>query len=826
MTWFLLPPLGDAVTRPVFELGRVQSNADLVAPVAAALAIMVVLRMIYRADARELRPAIGWMLTGLRWLVVLALLLVYLQPQWRIEEERRINSRALVLVDGSLSMGITDETTGAATRSGQLAEALKRSRLVERLRRTHDVAVYRFGEKLEPILVGERLSGDDKSGAAAPREWPKSLAPTATQTRLGEALAEAIGRQRDVPVSGILLLTDGGQNAGVGPEAAMAVARRASIPVFPVGFGSDRRPAELRISDFVVPTRAYPGDQYAATGYLQATGLAGQTAEVELRLAPVGPSAATPNRTASSNRAATVRERSSPDAPPPLGEVVETREVILPADGEVLPVRFELTPKTAGRQTLTLVIKPANGVDVGGDRREADVEVVDRKTRVLLLAGGPSREYRFLRGLLHRDKSVELDVLLQSASGPVSQEADRVLDDFPATREALYQYDAVVAIDPDWQSLSDQQIALVEQWVAEQSGGLILVAGTVNMGNSISGWIQDPRMAKIRALYPVMFERRFATDATSYASDEPWRLDFTSEGRDAEFLRLADDRAASTAAWKSFPGVYSFYPVQGPKPGATVLARFSDPKVGSGDRRPVWAATQFYGSGRVLYLGSGELWRLRAVDETYFETIYTKLLRHVSQGRLLRGSSRGVLLVDRDRHLLGSTVEVRAQLTDARLEPLATKTVELQVFPPRGAVRTIALAADPARAGNFAGRFPALEEGAWRLELPIPESDERLARRIQVRMPELERENPQRNDALLSRIAKETGGRYYVGADAALPKDGSPGVVGELKDRTKTVIVTGPPSREWQRQWLRRVMLLICGLLFTEWLIRRLVRLA
>lgn len=247
MTWFLLPPLGDAVTRPVFELGRVQSNADLVAPVAAALAIMVVLRMIYRADARELRPAIGWMLTGLRWLVVLALLLVYLQPQWRIEEERRINSRALVLVDGSLSMGITDETTGAATRSGQLAEALKRSRLVERLRRTHDVAVYRFGEKLEPILVGERLSGDDKSGAAAPREWPKSLAPTATQTRLGEALAEAIGRQRDVPVSGILLLTDGGQNAGVGPEAAMAVARRASIPVFPRGLRL--RPAARRVAD-------------------------------------------------------------------------------------------------------------------------------------------------------------------------------------------------------------------------------------------------------------------------------------------------------------------------------------------------------------------------------------------------------------------------------------------------------------------------------------------------------------------------------------------------------------------------------------------------
>ncbi len=53
----------------------------------------------------------------------------------------------------------------------------------------------------------------------------------------------------------------------------------------------------------------------------------------------------------------------------------------------------------------------------------------------------------------------------------------------------------------------------------------------------------------------------------------------------------------------------------------------------------------------------------------------------------------------------------------------------------------------------------------------MPESDnERLIRRIQVRMPELERENPQRNDALLSRIAKQTGGKYYIGVDAIFPR--------------------------------------------------------
>ena len=81
-------------------------------------------------------------------------------------------------------------------------------------------------------------------------------------------------------------------------------------------------------------------------------------------------------------------------------------------------------------------------------------------------------------------------------------------------------------------------------------------------------------------------------------------------------------------------------------------------------------AGQFYGAGRVFYLGSGEMWRLRALDDRYFEQFYTKLIRHVSQGRLLLGSSRGMLLVDRDRYLLGNTVVVRGQLSDAQFEPL------------------------------------------------------------------------------------------------------------------------------------------------------------
>jgi hypothetical protein len=260
-----------------------------------------------------------------------------------------------------------------------------------------------------------------------------------------------------------------------------------------------------------------------------------------------------------------------------------------------------------------------------------------------------------------------------------------------------------------------------------------------------------------------------------------------------------------------------------------------------GPDEPVYFAGQFFGAGRVFYMGSSEMWRLRRADEASFEKFYTKLIRHVSQGRLLRGSSRGMLMVGRDRYMLGNTAEVRTRLTDSELKPLEAAEVSLEVLSPDGSTETVFLKPDPQRRGTFAGRVPLIQEGAYRFELLVPESDNiRLSRRVQVRMPNLERQNLRRNDELLSEIAKQTGGQYYTDLKEALAtavsdtgstnSDSGTGrgklLLNELKDRTKTIVITAAPDRFWRENWLFWIMLLICGLLSAEWLIRRLMKLA
>jgi hypothetical protein len=807
-------PISAGASRALFEWGRIQSPADWLPPAAVAAAILLYVVYMYRRDSVELNRAVGALLTCLRIGTFACLLFVYLEPQWRNEVDQVENSRVLLLVDTSLSMGLHDDdsssTSAEQNRIEGIVRALEQGEFLGELRRKHDVEVLRFDQdsqrlvslaKRTPEAEKKQSPREGDSNAPAKPDWLAALAPRGTETRLGQALEQWLEADRGAPISGIVVFTDGQQNAGLEPAAAVELARESRIPIYTIGIGSLEQPVNVRISDFVAPARAYPGDRYLATGYLQAQGLAGKTVSVELF----------------SRSAATVAAANE------QGVSEGVQQVTLGGDGEVVPVKFELVPNEVGRRTLRLKVRPPSEDRYqADDQQEVDIEVVDRKTKVLLFAGGPSREYQFLRNQLRRDKDVIVDVLLQTGSEGISQDANAILDKFPETGEQLFAYDAIVAFDPDWRVLSSAQQELVERWVGDQAGGLIAIAGPIYTDRCA----QDPNLARIRALYPIEFNRRFALlDDSRYSSKEPWPIEFTRDGLEADFLWIEDSGPASARAWSEFPGVFGYYSVRGPKPGATVYGRFSDPRTADGGQQPVYMAGQFYGAGRAFYLGSGEMWRLRAEDEACFERFYTKLIRHVSQGRLLRGSHRGVLLVERDRYLLGGTVDVRAQLSNTRLEPLELPRVSLEVGLPDGGMETVALAADPSRAGAYRGQFALHKEGVYRLELPVPESEnERLTRRIQVKVPDLEREHPQRNDALLSEIATKTGGAYYIGLYAALKGDSkSKRLIEVLRDQSRTITTVAKPTPLWATS---AIMYAICGLLCLEWLIRRLVKLA
>lgn len=665
-------------------------------------------------------------------------------------------------------------------------------------------------------------SGADSESEDTPREedprdiaWPEQLAPRGTETRIGDAIQTLVERERGGPIAGLVLFTDGRNNAGVDGLTAAAAAQSAGIPVYTVGLGSDRQPVNVRLVDLEAPKRVFPGDKFEVTGYVQAYGLEGRSVSLEL----------------GSN------ESDGQELEDDLKVTLEDeRTVRLPADGQVLPVRFEVTPNEIGSYVYQLrVLPPEQDVEQRDNKKIARVKVVDRKTRVLLLAGGPTREFRFLRNQLYRDRDTTVDVLLQSSSVGISQEADQVLDEFPVLPDDLFQYDCIIAFDPDWLQLDIEQLRTLDRWIAEQAGGLITVAGPIYTPS----WAglrrgRDARADAVRAIYPVVFYGQGSANLSlgRFGGESAWPLDFTSDGLNAEFFRLEDDALDSEAAWNEFEGIYGYYSVKDPKPGARVYARFSNPDTSIDGDLPIYAAGHLFGAGRVYFQASGEMWRLRAVDVSYFETYYTKLIRWVSQGRLMRDSSRGVLLVEKDRCLLGEQVTVRAVLNDSQHKPLIREQVTGILVTPSGERRTITLrkVKNAAREGIFETQFAASEQGEYRLEMAPPDgpSDELLTAEVRVRVPTLESENPQRNDALLKDIAERTGGEYYIGTAAAMNRGTTAraSLASALEPNDQIIYLPATMDSAFDERLMGWLMVLISGLLATEWLIRRLSKLA
>jgi hypothetical protein len=764
---------------------------EMPAAVAAATLLVAFAVGMIRRDAAEMTRPGRWLLAGLR-LATLGAVAVALLDFERVAEHEIVSpSRVAVLVDSSASMTLDDGAeaeadVAAVSRADRGRSLLVEGGLLEALAARHEVSLWRFDADAERLAVLPRGAPVALSGTAG-------LAPRGYETRLGEALETVVDQEPAGVLAGVVVLTDGGNNAGLDPSAAAARLAAAGVAVHPLGLGSDRLPANVRIADLVVPARVFPGDRFAVTAYLQAHGLAGQTVRAELS---EGPAATTGQPTA---------QRRSVDA----------ADAVLAADGELVAVRFDVPPLAApGRRSLAVrIVPPAADRTPGDDVQEAEIEVVDRVTQVLLLAGGPSREYQFMRNVLVRDKSFAVDVLLATASAGISQDARRILDAFPATDEALAAYDAIVAFDYDWRLLDPAAVARLDRWVARESGGALLFAGNLFM----DAWPAAAHTAPIRGLYPVELRRGPRLSAADGGGREPAPLVFTREGRDAEFLWLAGNRVANQTVWAEFPGVHACHDAGGAKPGATVYAHLDRP--GPAAQRPVYLAGQFYGSGSVLYVGSGELWRLRAVDEAVYERLAAQLVRHVAQGRLLRGR-RARLMVDRDRFPVGATVTVRVVLADQQ----GAARVSCRAIGPDGGQTPLALVPEPGRPGALQAGFVAAREGAWQIELDAA-GDETLSRRIQVQLPDRELARPSLDRGLLERIAGATGGGPLFPARSWTADDATR-LAASIPDRSRREYETGAADADFKRRLNAALLAVGIGCLCLEWIVRRLAKLA
>lgn len=802
-----------AATLTSRELDLPQSPLGWLLLLGGSVVVLLWVVWLYLKDTHELSPVWKAWLTVLRLSVLGCLLIIALNPSDRTQKQAFRPSRVAIAIDTSLSMRhpaeTPDEASPGTNKGPSRAEAIQQlfssTPLIEQLRKQHEVSIFTFDSKLEgphrvyPLAADTTNSTPHKPDAKpeVALDWNETVRPRGLETRLGESVAELIRQSAGRTLSGIVVISDGGSNAGIDASTAHDRATATKTRLITVGTGTTQQPVNLAIAEVTAPTDVAINDPYEIKVYVQGQGLKDQQVEVELL-------------------ALTDGEEGDPT-------LLEKKTVTLLDDGTRAEVVFPQTPKVAGKTTFTVRATPVIRVsefNVQDNVQTPSVTVFDRPTKVLLAAGGPMRDYQFVRNLLFRHKSFEVDVFLQTGVRGTSQESSHLLTEFPATREQLYDYDAIIAFDPDWKAIPPEAIPLLYDWVADESGGLILIAGDVNTqqvasGSDGSDEVND-ELTPLRRLYPVILSSYFSTARFDQDSSQPWPIAFTPEGQAAGFLQLTDDPITSAARWKEFTGFYRSYPTGGHKAAARVYARFSDPRAAS--EPPILIASQNVGRGQTFYLGSGEMWRLRSVGDADYDRFWIKLIREVAQGRTKKGVKRGSLRTESQKVALGQTVRVFARILDSKFAPLDADSISFDLFDPNGRTMTPIrhLRRDPAQAGEYVGDFRASIPGTYKLEVQLPDSRERLTTEVLVTTPKLEDENIRQNVRLLTELARDTGGQYLSLTQVAdlpslLPNRGEQFYIPE---RLRTL---------WDRDW---VMYLLVGLLSAEWLTRKLLKLA
>jgi uncharacterized membrane protein len=750
--------------RAVFTNGRfafdLRPHAAVLVVLAALLVAFVYFVYVRRTARVSTRNRAA--LVALRSALLLLVLFLLLKPVVVVPSVVPRSSTVALLADDSRSMQMAD-AAGGLTRLEAVKGALfsPEGAFLARLRERFKTEAYAFSSGLDAVGGGEELTGEGLS------------------SDLGGAVAEASRRSAGAQLSAVVLVSDGAANVTADLAAQLRNLRARGLPVYTVGVGSARRPADAELVRVQLPRRVLVGSSVEVEAFVRVTGY--------------GP--------------AKVRVAASED-----GRAVKTEEYSL-RGGEAEAVRMELVPAVAGTHRYTFEVQPLEGeLTVENNRREALVEVVEGPLRVLYVEGEPRWEHGKLRDAMSRgEKQVELVSLLRTGENKlyrqgVSGEAELAAG-FPRTEEELFAYDGLMLGSVEAGFFSAEQLRAVEAFVARRGGGLLAVGGRYAFGG---GGYAGTVVADVLPLAPGARAAGAAPETNPSANAPVFKAQLTARGASHPITRLSEDRQLSQKTWGELPPVSVPEPAAGVKPGATVLLEAR--RAGGGAAVPL-LAQQRYGRGQALAFAASDTWRWRMRMDSKsnaHENFWRQMLRY-----LVQSSPRQFeVAAEQDVYAPGDSVRIVADLRDRKFNAAADARAVARVTASSGAYADVPLrftARDDANV--YVGEFRAEEPGRHRVELTASGAAiGEAAAQSEFLVAELNREfyDAALNEELLRRIAAETGGKYY-----ALDEVGA--LVDDLTYRKTDN--SRPVTKDL---WDMPVnFLLLVGLLSGEWFLRK-----
>jgi uncharacterized membrane protein len=633
-------------------------------------------------------------------------------------------------------------------------------KLLERLQQHGPVRPYLFGADLRGTT--------EESGNLA------GFKADEPRTALADAILKSLQAKDADPPTAIVAITDGQDNASKFTllEAAQAC-KDAGIPLHLYGVGTAEG-GSLQLREVGAPETIFVDDVVSVPLRWRAQGF--KTGNVEITLNLTG------------------RQVAKKLIPVQTGE--DLRDVLsftVPKGQEAEEVRDLVA---------TIVYKDADGFR---DAQTRSVRVVDRKIRVLYIENSPRWEFKFLQPALLRDRRIEPHFLLVHADPKVAQSGPPFLSEFPTTREKFFEarYNIIILGDVAASYLGREHMDWIQEFVKNR-GGLIVLAGRQHMPSEFES-------TPLGEVLPVEFRPYKAGFDTDVRTQE-YAPTLTETGERSEMLALADAPQESLDIWKKLPGFHWQYPVTKLRPGAQAL--LVNPRAKMGDQPMPLLASQFYGRGQVVFLGSDETWRWRwNFQDKYFIRFWGQLLYQVGLPSLLGDSAKRVqAALERSQAVLGQPGSIFVRLLDKDYGPRKDAQVEatlehMDAKPGQEKLRKVTLQAIPGRPGEYRALLTHDRAGRFELRVNNPESNT-IPFSVEV-PPGHEREESGLAEKPLRDMASISAGRFYREEDLHRLPDNVERRYAQFT-RRQEVLLWGPLT-----------LMLFVGLITVEWLVRK-----
>ena len=728
-----------------------------------------------------------WILGALRGTAILLLVFCLFRPMLLLSAAVPQRNYVGVLIDDSRSMQIADVDAGDA-------RPQTRADVVRHLVAGPDSSIRKaLGDRF--LVRYFRFSSGTQRIASA-----DDVTFTGTSTRLGDAIEHARQELEAVPLSGIVLFTDGADNARTPLGDELLSLRARSVPVFTVGIGRDRFDKDIEIRRVETARTALKGSALVADVLVRQRGYGGQKVPLVVE---------------------------------DEGRVIASQDVALPADGDLAPVRVHVVLNDAGPRTLTFRIAPQSGEQVTqNNAQQALVVVRDRREKILYVEGEPRYEMTFVRRAVASDSNLQLVTLQRTADNKFLRldvdNGEELAGGFPKTREELFKYRGIVLGSVDASFFTREQLQMLADFVGVRGGGLLLLGGRHAFGEG--GYADTP----LAPVMPVVIGGEAVPDSLTFLADI--KAELTPAGAASAATQVAPTEEKSSERWKTLPPVTSVNLLRGLKPGAVVLLNGVVPdgqraEGPSGHVRhyeqPVLAYQRF-GKGFAIELPVQDTyqWKIDAtipVDDPTFVTFWRQLLRWITSDV----PNRVTVTSQSDVASVREPISLTADVADSGFVMRNDARVVAHLTTPSGAKRDIPMEWAVDRDGQYRATFTPDEAGNYQIVADAePASGAKAVTdttrdRGAASDPTFVRVNPaeqasrefvdaEMRASLLQRISRETGGKFYTPSTvSSLPEDIA------LSKRGVTVV---NQMDLWDMPF---IFLVLVGLVCAEWAYRK-----